>query len=632
MRSIFSVFHSPARSALVFLILLACCSIARGAGAPPPSIDGDSVLRYLDRCIDWYQRVNALDQTDVNSQELLFRQSAVVNARESLQKAFLFARAQAAIIDSQSSGSKNSAASAGTTARLKQAAAAADQRVADLKNQLNDSYHTARTPADAAQQSKLAAELNLATTQRDALAQYAGFMVSSSGGPQSLSDKIDALEQTVPEINASAAADSAKAPTSAVPPAQTQEFHPESAGLITLVSELFTLTGRMSELKQLSTDADNLKKDVDDQLRPPFRARWIDDTHRAMQLAATTQESTDPKKLDADRRDIDALTTDIKLTTSAGIPLGEQSILLAVAGQSLSSWHTALGRQYAEIARSLLLRTLGTALVIIILIIVSELWRRATFRYISDPRRRRQFMLVRRIVIGAIVVLIIIASVVTEFGSLATFAGLITAGIAVALQTVILSGVAYFFFIGRFGVRVGDRVTVSGITGDVVEIGLFRLYLMELTGPVSDLHSTGRMIVFSNAVLFQPSAFYKQLPGAEYVWHEIALTLSPDTDHDLAEQRLMAAVEAVFSEYGEVIERQREEANQILHIPLEEAKPKVRLRFVETGVELVIRYPVELSRASEIEDRLTRKLLDAIGQEPKLKMVATGTPKLQAVK
>jgi len=48
--------------------------------------------------------------------------------------------------------------------------------------------------------------------------------------------------------------------------------------------------------------------------------------------------------------------------------------------------------------------------------------------------------------------------------------------VAVALQTVILSGVAYFFFIGRFGVRVGDRVTITNITGDVIEIGLFRIY------------------------------------------------------------------------------------------------------------------------------------------------------------
>jgi len=90
--------------------------------------------------------------------------------------------------------------------------------------------------------------------------------------------------------------------------------------------------------------------------------------------------------------------------------------------------------------------------------------------------------------------------------------GLITAGVAVALQTVILSGVAYFFFIGRFGVRVGDRVTITNITGDVIEIGLFRIYLMELSGsrtrPATDRPSRRLLQLRS----LQPSAFYKQLP------------------------------------------------------------------------------------------------------------------------
>ena len=114
--------------------------------------------------------------------------------------------------------------------------------------------------------------------------------------------------------------------------------------------------------------------------------------------------------------------------------------------------------------------------------------------------------------------------------SLATYAGLLTAGLAVALQNVIVSIVAYFFLIGRYGLRVGDRVTISGVTGDVLEIGLVRLYLMEMTGGAADLQPTGRVVGFSNSVLFQPSALFRQMPGADYVWHSVALTLTPDTD------------------------------------------------------------------------------------------------------
>jgi hypothetical protein len=59
--------------------------------------------------------------------------------------------------------------------------------------------------------------------------------------------------------------------------------------------------------------------------------------------------------------------------------------------------------------------------------------------------------------------------------------------------------------------------------------------------------------------------------------------------------------------------------------------PQSRLRLTQTGLEVVIRYPLELEKATEVDDRITRALLDAIEREPKLKLVGTGTPNLQPV-
>src|SRR6202030_4289324 len=132
--------------------------------------------------------------------------------------------------------------------------------------------------------------------------------------------------------------------------------------------------------------------------------------------------------------------------------------------------------------------------------ILSEIWRRLTFRYIRDPRRRRQFLLMRRFVMGFLVGIVLIMGFVSEFSSLATFAGFVTAGIAVGLQAILLSIAAYFFVIGRYGIRVGDRISVAGVTGDVIDIGLVRLYLMELATSGADFYPTGRIVVFSNSV------------------------------------------------------------------------------------------------------------------------------------
>jgi small-conductance mechanosensitive channel len=386
-----------------------------------------------------------------------------------------------------------------------------------------------------------------------------------------------------------------------------------------LISEMFSLSGRMSQVNALAAQAGKIY-DSNQRFRDPVGMEIRSAIRRAEQFSAT-EPTGDPAKLDAQRKEIDALAARFKLVAAAGVPLGEQNALIEASRQNLLNWRRTLGQEYTALLRSLLLR-LGVLLAtVMVVIVVSELWRRATYRYVHDARRRRQLMLIRRLAVGAAITIIIIASVVKEFGSLATFAGLITAGIAVALQTVILSGVAYFFFIGRFGVRVGDRVTITGITGDVVELGLFRLYLMELTGGKFDLRPTGRVVVFSNAVLFQPSAFYKQLPGADYVWHELSFVLALGEDPHQAEARLMAAVNSVYEEYRQSIEQQHRDVMSSLHIALKSPAPESRLKFIDEGIEFDVRYPVELRRAGEIDDKITRKILEETQREPKLKLV-----------
>src|SRR6202012_6001434 len=103
-----------------------------------------------------------------------------------------------------------------------------------------------------------------------------------------------------------------------------------------------------------------------------------------------------------------------------------------------------------------------------------------------------------------VIVAIVGLSFVTEISSFATFAGLITAGVAVAMQSVLLSIVGYFFLIGKYGIRVGDRVQIGTVVGQVVELGLVRMHLLELSGTGS-ASETGRVIGIANLVVFQSS-------------------------------------------------------------------------------------------------------------------------------
>jgi small-conductance mechanosensitive channel len=196
-----------------------------------------------------------------------------------------------------------------------------------------------------------------------------------------------------------------------------------------------------------------------------------------------------------------------------------------------------------------------------------------------------------------------------------------------------LSVAGYFFLIGRYGVRVGDRVQIGGVTGDVIDIGLVRIHIMEAISGTSEVRPTGRVVVFSNAVVFQPNAgLFKQIPGTNFVWHELKLTLAADSNYQEVEHRLVDAVQKVYEEYQADMEAQRRRMEQSLAgVSIRALQPESRLHLTQTGLEVEIRYPVPLSNATEIDDAMTRAVLDAIARKPRLRLVGSGTPNIQTV-
>jgi small-conductance mechanosensitive channel len=195
----------------------------------------------------------------------------------------------------------------------------------------------------------------------------------------------------------------------------------------------------------------------------------------------------------------------------------------------------------------------------------------------------------------------------------------------------LLSVAAYFFIIGRYGIRVGDRISVAGVTGDVVDIGLIRLYLMELAGTGVDLYPTGRIVVFSNSVLFQTGTpLFKQIPGTEYAWHEVVVTIAPDGNHKEAEDKLIAAVNGVYAKYKDEIQRQHADIERRIDIQIEAPHPDARLQFSDTGLELRVRYPDEIRKAPDIDEEMTKKVLELIASDAALKAAVSGTPKIRA--
>jgi small-conductance mechanosensitive channel len=248
-----------------------------------------------------------------------------------------------------------------------------------------------------------------------------------------------------------------------------------------------------------------------------------------------------------------------------------------------------------------------------VIFVLAEVWRRAVLRYAHEARRRYQLLLVRKIVMWTAVVAIVGLSFATEISSFATFAGLLTAGVAVAMQSVLVSVVGYFFLIGKYGIRVGDRIQIGTVVGEVIDIGLVRMHLMELNtqGP---LGPTGRVVAFANLIVFQASGgLFKQIPGVNLSWHEMTLTLPAVDDYAALKEKLLAAVGNVAGEYREEILRQTREIERTTEtMSMSDAAPQVQMHLADGHMQALIRYPVHLKHAAEIDERVSAAVLKVI--------------------
>ena len=87
--------------------------------------------------------------------------------------------------------------------------------------------------------------------------------------------------------------------------------------------------------------------------------------------------------------------------------------------------------------------------------------------------------------------------------SLSTFLGLMTAGLAVALQDPIANFAGWMFLIWRRPFEVGDRVQIGDLHGDVVDIRIFQFTVLEIGNWVAADQSTGRIVHVPNGKLFK---------------------------------------------------------------------------------------------------------------------------------
>ncbi|MEQ8239491.1 MAG: mechanosensitive ion channel family protein [Cyclobacteriaceae bacterium] len=217
----------------------------------------------------------------------------------------------------------------------------------------------------------------------------------------------------------------------------------------------------------------------------------------------------------------------------------------------------------------------------------------------------------------SLLVIIISGIWIDRIDSLATFFGLVTAGLAIALQDPIVNLAGWLFILIRRPFEVGDRIEIGTVAGDVIDVRFFQFTVNEINNWVDADQSTGRIIHVPNGRVFkEPQANYTQ--GFSHIWNEIGVMVTFESDWEGAKSILEKIVREHTEHLSKVAEKRLIEASKKFMIFYTSLTPIVYTSVQESGVMLTMRYLVNPRKRRTSEHNIWEDVLRAFSRESKI--------------
>ena len=206
--------------------------------------------------------------------------------------------------------------------------------------------------------------------------------------------------------------------------------------------------------------------------------------------------------------------------------------------------------------------------------------------------------------------------------------GLISLILGFALQTPITSFIGWVYILVREPYRVGDRIKIGTVTGDVIDVSYLDTTLWEFGGDyLSTEHPSGRIVKFPNSNVLDTPVYNYTWPLFPYIWNEIKFHVAYDADLEFIGRTMREVAE---KEVGEAMMKQVEVFRQLLaQTPVNQLevqeRPVVMFRVGEIGwIEAIVRYLVHPKEAGRVKSRLIKELLTQLNSEPDRVMFPKG--------
>jgi small-conductance mechanosensitive channel len=230
-----------------------------------------------------------------------------------------------------------------------------------------------------------------------------------------------------------------------------------------------------------------------------------------------------------------------------------------------------------------------------------------------DRRQVETLRTVTRVSLQIVAVLLILLVIFGPPRQLGTFLGLAGAGLTVALKDFIIGFFGWFVLMGKNGIRLGDWVEINGVTGEVVQLGMFHTVLLETGNWTDSGHPTGRRVTFTNSFAIEGHYFNFSTSG-QWLWDELQIVLPAGYNPYPIVDAIQKKVVEATSESARQAEQEWKSAAKSRDMTALSAAPAINVKPVIGGTQISVRYITRANERSQLRAKLNHAAVDLLGQ------------------
>jgi len=298
-----------------------------------------------------------------------------------------------------------------------------------------------------------------------------------------------------------------------------------------------------------------------------------------------------------------------------------------------AQWSALVAARRRDLMHGLLISVALILGIGIAVLVTSYFLERVFARFEADHQRLLTLRSVARIAtrtVGAIPILLILFGMPTQLATVVALAG---AGLTVAMKDFIVGFFGWFILMGKNGIRHGDWVEINGVSGEVVDIGLFHTVLLE-TGNWNDPgHPTGRRVTFVNSYAIEGHYFNFSTSG-QWLWDEMVLAIPMNQDPYPVAQEIQKIVSNETEANTKVAEREWGNLSSVRGATSISAGPAISVRPAGTGFEIAVRYVTRANERHQQRSNLYQAIVELLRRKniPEPTVTASPGPSAEASK